>query len=160
MSKKRLEWEQALGVKSIIEKVRVFRHFTKLEAQRMVKLCTYKNFGANEQIYRVGEPSKEMLILLSGKLNVLNNEGTILGEILPGTTTGEMGVITGKPRSASILAEEKSAGFVISKSDLDTFLLDDKVRLKVFENMVDLLCERLAEANLQMEAYAKRSRAI
>ena len=127
MSQKRLEWEQALGVKSIIEKVRVFRHFTKLEAQRMVKLCTYKNFGANELIYRIGEPSKEMLILLSGKLNVLNNEGTILGEILPGTTTGEMGVLTEKPRSANILADEKSAGFVISKSDLDTFLQDERV---------------------------------
>ena len=155
-----MEREQALVVNAIIEKVRVFGRFTILEAQRMVKLCTYKNFGANEPIYRIGEPSKEMLILLSGKLNVLNNEGTILGEILPGTTTGEMGVLTGQPRSASLLANEKSAGFVISKSDLDTFLRDDRVRLKVFENLVDLFCERLAESNLKMEAYAKRSRAI
>ena len=94
MSRRRLEREQALGVKAIIEKVRVFGRFTILEAQRMAKLCTYKNFGANELIYRICEPSKEMLILLSGKLNVLNNEGTILGEILPGTTSGEMGVLT------------------------------------------------------------------
>jgi CRP-like cAMP-binding protein len=155
-----LEREQAQRVKAIIEKVRVFRRFTIVEAQRMVKLCTYKNFSASELIYRIGEPSKEMLILLSGKLNVLNNEGTVLGEILPGTTTGEMGVLTGQPRSASILATEKSAGFVITKSDMDTFLRDETVRLKVFENMVDLFCERLTGANLQIENYAKRSRAI
>jgi len=155
-----LEREQAQRVKTIVEKVRVFRRFSIAEAQRMVKLCTYKTYGASELIYRIGEPSKEMLILLSGRLNALNNEGTVLGEILPGTTTGEMGVLTGEPRSASILAAEKSAGFVITKPDMETFLRDDTVRLKVFENMVDLLCKRLTGANLQIENYAKRSRAL
>ena len=145
-------------VKSIVQKVKIFRRFTISEAQRLLKLCQYRTFTQNEVIYRQGEPSREMLILLQGRVAAVNEAGTVLGEILPGTTTGEMGVLTGQPRSATILALENASGFAITKVDLEKFLRDQGVRLKVFENMVDVLCERLTGANLQIENFAKKQR--
>ncbi|MDA0748288.1 MAG: cyclic nucleotide-binding domain-containing protein [bacterium] len=145
-------------VKSIVQKVKIFRRFTISEAQRLLKLCQYRTFTQNEVIYRQGEPSGEMLILLQGRVAAVNEAGTVLGEILPGTTTGEMGVLTGQPRSATILALENASGFAITKVDLEKFLRDQGVRLKVFENMVDVLCERLTGANLQIENFAKKQR--
>ncbi len=153
-----MDREQLQRMKSVIEKVRVFKRFTMTEAQRLLKLCQYKSFAASEVIYRMGEPSREMLVLIQGKLQAINESGTVLGEILPGTTTGEMGVLTGQPRSATIVAMEKSAGFVITKPDLDTLLRDEDIRLKVYENMVEMFCERLSGANVQIENYAKKTR--
>ena len=153
-----LDQSQAQRVRAIIEKVKVFRRLTVTEAQQLIKLCEYKTFGRNEMVYRIGDPSNQMLILLQGRLTVVNEHGTILGYIEPGTTTGEMGVLTGQPRSATILATEAAAGFVLDKGNLDKLLRDDGLRLKVYENMVGILCERLAGANLQMEAYAKKGR--
>ena len=152
------EREQAQRVKAIIERVEVFRRLSLGEAQRLLKLCRYQTYGTNEMVYRVGDSSNEMLILLQGKLQVLTEDGTILGEILPGSVTGEMGVLTGEPRSATILAAEAASGFVIRKSDLTTLMRDDGIRLKVMENMVGILIERLRASNTQMETYARKSR--
>ena len=102
--------EQAQRVKAIIERVEVFKRLSMGEAQRLLKLCSYQAYGANEMVYRVGDASEEMLILLQGKLQVLTEDGTVLGEILPGSVTGEMGILTGEPRSATILAAEAASG--------------------------------------------------
>lgn len=153
-----MDQTQAQRVRAVIEKVRVFRRFSVGEAQQLIKLCQYKSYGRNEIVYRAGDKSDEMLILLQGSLRVINESGTVLGTIQPGSTTGEMGVLTGEPRSATILAIEESSGFVIRKQDLTRFLRDDGVRLKVYENMVDILCERLSAANVQMETYARKGR--
>ena len=153
-----LEQEQAQRVRAVIEKVRVFRRLSVGEAAQLIKFCQLKSYGQNQMVYRAGDPSDEMLILLQGRLSVINESGTVLGYIEPGTTTGEMGVLTDQPRSATILATENSSGFVIKKNDLRKLLRDDGLRLKVYENMVGILCERLASANLQMETYASKGR--
>lgn len=153
-----VEREQAQRVKAIIEKVEVFRRLSLGEVQRLLKLCRYQTYSANEMVYRAGDPSDEMLILLQGRLQVLTEQGTVLGEILPGSVTGEMGVLTGSVRSATILASEASSGFVMRKTDLDTLLRNDEIRLKVMENMVGILSERLRGSNTQMETYARESR--
>ena len=150
--------DQAQRVRAVIEKVRVFRRLSVGEAQQLIKFCQFKSYGQNQIVYRVGEPSDEMLILLQGRLSVINDSGTVLGYIEPGTTTGEMGVLPGQPRAATILATESASGFVIKKNDLTKLLRDDGLRLKVYENMVGILCDRLSSANLQMESYARKSR--
>jgi len=49
-------------------------------------------------IYRMGEPSDEMMVLLKGHLAVTNNAGDVLAEIKAGAPIGEMGVFTGQTR--------------------------------------------------------------
>ncbi len=136
----------------------MFKRLTMSEAQRVLKFCEYRAYGQSELIYRIGEPGDEMLILVQGRLRATNESGATLGEVFPGSTTGEMGVFTGQARSANIVALEKSAGFVIRRGDLETLLRDQVLRLKIYENMVEILCERLMGANIQVENYAKQSR--
>ena len=89
----------------------------------------------------------------------VNTAGTTLGEILPGSTTGEMGVLTGLPRSARVIVAEDAAGFVIKKSQLDALMRSDvDVRTKVLENIIELLCERVMGANTQIENFAEQVR--
>lgn len=146
-------------VSSIIQKVSVFKGFNLTEAQRLLKLCRPQKYRSSEVVFRTGDPSNLMFILLQGKLQAINDAGTVLGEILPGTTIGEMGVLTGYPRSATVVSVADSGGFVIEAGALQR-LLDSEVdiRTKVLQNIVRILAERLMGANRQIETYAEKSR--
>ena len=145
-------------LEQIINKMRVFRGFSPRDLQGLLKLCHFKNFEPKEQIYTAGDPSDEMLILVKGKLIAVSATGAVLGEILPGASTGEMGVFTGQPRSANVLSTAATVGVVIRKPELDALLDRDwAMRCKVLENIIQLLSERLIEANIQIERFAKKS---
>ncbi len=68
-----------------------------------------------------------------------------------------MGVLTGKVRSATVTALVESSGFAVARKDLlALFRTDQELRVKMMENVVDLLCDRLAGANVQIEDYAAK----
>jgi CRP-like cAMP-binding protein len=151
--------DQLQTVKSSIEKVQVFRGFSVTEAQHLIKLCRPQSYAVDEVVYEVGKPSTEMFIVLQGKLVALNETGTILGDIFPGSTTGEMGVLTGCPRSATVVATEDTRGFVIETAQLESLMRSDAdIRMKVLENIVELLCDRVIGANAQIENYANKNK--
>jgi CRP-like cAMP-binding protein len=136
----------------VIRKIHVFQGLALSEARRLLRLCECRSYEAKRQIYTYGEPSTEMLILLKGKLVATAQSGRLLGEILPGTCTGEMGVFTGEARSAGVAAAEDSLGFVIRKPGLDTMLrMDRGMHLKILQNIVAQLCDRLASLNRRLE---------
>ena len=59
-------------------------------------------------LFRQGDPSTSLFIVVSGRLRAITEkpDGTfkVLNEIAAGESIGEMGLITGSPRSATILA--------------------------------------------------------
>ena len=132
----------------VIQKLRLFQGFELEDMQRLLPICQFTTYETDKKIYKVGEPSREMLVLLMGKLHVLGNSGEVLAEILPGASVGEMGVFTGEPRSADIVAAEKSTGFVIGKPDLEKLLRTHKdLYFTILQNLVSVISERLIEAN-------------
>ena len=100
-----------------------------------------------------------MFLLLQGKLRAINESGDVLGDIFPGGTTGEMGALTGRQRAATVVALESCASFKIQRDDLDRLMKSNEgLRIKILENMVGILCDRIEGANDQIENYAKKGR--
>ena len=148
-------------LKQSIKKIGIFKDFDPDEVRRLLKLCYLRKYDPKEQVYKVGDSSEEMLILLKGKLVAMAESGAMLGEILPGTSTGEMGVFTDNPRSANVVAVNESTGFSIRKWKLDAFLKSDQeICKKVFMNIIDILCERIISANLQIERYSEKRQKV
>ena len=148
---------QAQALLQIVSKLKIFQGLTPREAAQMLKSCTSQTFQANEVLYQVGTPSQEMFILLQGRLKVVGKSGTALGDILPGTCCGEMGVFTGQPRSATVIATQKSIGFSITKQDLQNSLKTNQdMHVKVLQNVITLLSERLGTADGYIENYASK----
>jgi CRP-like cAMP-binding protein len=146
-------------VKSVIEKIQVFQGFNIVEVQRFIKLCRPKAYKKNEIVYECGSPSKDMFIVLQGKLVAMDEDGTRLNDIFPGSTTGEMGALTGNDRSATVVTEEDARGLVIEASHLKTLMrVDSDIRIKVLENMVSQLCDRVMGASKKFGNYAQKSR--
>ena len=138
----------------ILQKISVFQGLEISEAERLIHICRFHQYEENEQIYQVGQPSSEMLVLMQGKLLVVGPAGNVFGEVTPGQPTGEMGVFTGHRRSANIVASEKSAALTIQKKDIDELMNQDReVKAKVLQNVVDLLSKRLEESNQMVAKY-------
>jgi CRP/FNR family transcriptional regulator, cyclic AMP receptor protein len=67
-----------------------------------------------------GEASDSVLVLLSGQMKVVtysqDGDEFILNTVVPGDTVGEIGVLSGGPRSATVRATEKSTVLTLSRS--------------------------------------------
>ena len=85
-----------------------------------------------------------MFILLSGELAIITPEGLWVATILPVTTIGEIGVITGQPRVASVEVTKTGALFTIQKAQFDAILREDQdMQAKVFRAIIAVLQRRL-----------------
>lgn len=74
-------------------------------------------------LFRQGEPSDSMCILISGRLHVATEQadGTlrVIAEVGRSEVIGEMGVLTGEPRSATVLAARDSELLMLSRAAFD-----------------------------------------
>ena len=86
------------------------------------------------------EISDEMYILNSGKVNVVLNNEVICSISKKGAVLGEMSLFLNEPRSASLIAAEKSVITVIKKDSLQ--LIADKMP-DIFFKITTTLWERL-----------------
>ena len=150
-----MQQQQTQSLITIVSKLRVFHGLSLNETALLLKVCASRSYTAAEIIYQAGEPSREMFILLQGKLKAVSKSGTELGDILPGTCCGEMGMFTGHNRSATVVAIDQSMGFAIARGDLlKVFKADVQLQAKVQQNIIMMLCERLEEADINIDSRA------
>jgi len=83
-----------------------------------------------EVVLREGEPAKEMLVVISGTLEVVKRNASgaeaciaILG---PGEVAGEMSLIDIQPRSAEVRALGASSVIVLGHGDIATIYREDQ----------------------------------
>jgi predicted acylesterase/phospholipase RssA/CRP-like cAMP-binding protein len=80
-------------------------------------------------LFDQGDPGDSVYVLLHGRLHVSirhadTGEDELLGEILPGEAVGEMGLLTGEPRTATLLAAR------------------DSILVRIASETFDRMCER------------------
>ena len=106
--------------------------------ENLLRICSYRSYEQAQRVYTLGDTSDELLILLSGRLSIRGEAGAPFGE---------MGFFTEPPRSATVIAMEAANGLRISKEHLFRILqTNEKMYLKILQNLLCLLSRRLAEA--------------
>jgi CRP/FNR family transcriptional regulator, cyclic AMP receptor protein len=81
-----------------------------------------KRFDPDAILFREGDPSDEVILIRSGSADVLRQSGDdaiVLGTVRAGEFVGEMGVLEGRPRSATVRAVETVEAELIERQ---TFL--------------------------------------
>src|ERR1044071_7982519 len=90
----------------------LFHGFTSNGANRLIGSGEIKQCAAGDVLIKEGDKADFVLLLLTGRLEVFVNRSgkdVVLTETKPGTVLGEVAVLCGIPRSASIRAKEASA---------------------------------------------------
>ena len=63
---------------------------------------------ARDWLFREGDAADRLFVVLSGRLQVVGGDGRVLREVGPGAGLGELGLLTGSERSASVRAVRDS----------------------------------------------------
>jgi CRP-like cAMP-binding protein len=110
-------------------------------------------FEPGETIFSEGDKADKMYVVLSGEVEV-HLQSTVVDTLAPGTTFGEMALIDGAPRSASVVAKTRSEVAAIDEKTF-LFLVDEMpyFALSTMRNLVD----RLRRMNEQWLATRPRA---
>lgn len=139
----------------VLRNVPLFSGLDEAELERLSHVAGRRRAVRGEQVVRAGESADALLILLTGRAKVTNfdEEGReiILAWLGPGEFFGEMGLIDGSPRSASVVAVENCELLTIGKNEFQRCMQDNfQVALKLMQ----ILVRRLREADRNIESLA------
>ena len=90
----------------------LFKGFTVNGTKRLLDAGEVKEHAAGDVLLKEGDTSDFVLLVLTGKLEVYverAGKDLVLTESSPGTILGELAMLCGIPRSASVRAKEGSA---------------------------------------------------
>lgn len=108
----------------------------------------YKRFGKREFVVHKGDAGSSLLMLMSGKLQViaLSEDGREVGLnfVEPGDYFGELSIIDGGPRSASIIATTESVVGFLPKREAQALFYRNPA---VVEALLQRLCRTIRQAS-------------
>jgi NTE family protein len=114
---------------------------------RVLPRLEWVEVGSGEVIFRQGSPGRDLYFVVSGRLRATVDDGPggerVLGEVLRGESVGEMSVVTGAPRMATITAVRSSVLVRFSRRQFQK-LLNEFPRIAL--RLMHLLIERLSRS--------------
>jgi len=121
--------------------------FSEADFKAMAPYCRERKLAKDEMLFKEGEPGKTMYFVTAGEVKVVKmgfNGEAVITRVHPGEIVGEMAVIDGINRSASVrasvateLLEMDNASFVRLKKE------NPQVALKLMELLLWMLTSRL-----------------
>ncbi len=128
-----------------LSEVPLFANCSKRELSRLLSRVRSENVDAGHTLFVEGAPSSNLYVILSGSAIVRKN-GRRIARLGPGEVVGELSVILGTPRTATVEAETPIEWLVLDQKSLRE-AIDEVPGLgwKVLQSVA----ARLDEANKQ-----------
>lgn len=137
----------------VIDKIPMFNGLGMENVRIVLQLCEFRSVESGQQLCKVGEQSNEMLILLSGRLEVFNDDHVQLATVEPAAPVGEMGLITGQPRSATVRAATRANLLAIKKAAFDRLMRSNgEIRMRIYRNVIETMVKRLQDSKKMQRA--------
>ena len=147
-------------IDTIVVKSSVFRVLTEEERQRMTDLLKLRKFKLDDVVMEQGSDGDEMFFVKSGKLLVTVQEGkerVVVGELGPGDYFGEMAMLTGKPRTASVRVKSEAELFSFARKDAALVLKGNREVLTRLKSKMD---ERTRETTEVFNSYKEARKTL
>jgi CRP/FNR family transcriptional regulator, cyclic AMP receptor protein len=106
-----------------LKRVPLFADLDSSNLELIAKRAEEVDAPAGKTLIRQGEPGREFILILEGSARV-EKDGRTFSQLSAGDFLGEMSLIDGKPRVATVIAESPSKLLVI-KNDAFQSLLDE-----------------------------------
>jgi small-conductance mechanosensitive channel/CRP-like cAMP-binding protein len=142
---------------ALVKRTALFQSLTTEEAQDLAASMTERRFRAGDVVFNQHDAGDSMFLVVEGLLFVLSpddghGEPLRVGQVAAGQFFGEMSLLTGEPRSATISAALDCVTYEIKKADLSVLL---ERRPEVALDIASVVAERQAR-NLETCQRANR----
>ena len=131
---------------SKLKKIEQLKDFSDTDLRSFLQLAKLREYETGEIIIQEGEIDCWIYFLINGKLEITKKDKIITRLQNPGDLFGEMGVISGSPRSATVLAADtKTLVLGVDSSTVDRKLRekDHSLAHSVNRMFADILANRL-----------------
>lgn len=136
----------------IVKGVTLFSILTEKEIERLSHRIKFKRFPVETVLFYEGDRAEDLYIIKSGEVSIYKDlpggERRDYVTLKKGDLFGEMGVITGSPRSFSVkVSSLKSEVYVITKEDF-LYMMEKYPHLSL--NLAKILSGRIADTNKRL----------
>ncbi|MBN1946579.1 MAG: Stp1/IreP family PP2C-type Ser/Thr phosphatase [Bradymonadales bacterium] len=126
-----------------LHQIPLFRHLSYAEMVRIMGVCRAREVEEAEVIIRQGDRGDALYVILEGSVTVWQ-QGRCLVTLSKGRHFGEMALVDNEPRSATVIAVEKTTLIRILREDFYSVLRQDSVMaVKLLWNFIQTLSHRL-----------------
>ena len=139
--------------------VHLFSELAPEDTRALTEHSKIRTYPANTILINEGDHSDSLFVILDGRVKAYasneNGKDVTLSLMGPGEYFGELALLDDAPRSASVLAHEKTRLFAVSRADLEDLLFVDRdLAYEVLWNFVRTLSRRLRATNDKMTFLA------
>lgn len=132
---------------ALLSQCSLLRHLPAEQIEPLLDRVQERNVQAGEVVFQVGDPGDALFIVARGTVEVLNDKaGQTLAELGNGQAFGEMALLSGGTRTATVRAKIDSHLLAIDKADFDRLLAEDPF----LSEQVRKLSHARAISNLQL----------
>jgi CRP-like cAMP-binding protein len=123
----------------LIKRVPLFERCSKRELEEIASLADELDIPANRNLTKEGAIGHEFVVLISGGATVKRN-GRTINTLSDGDFLGELALVTGHPRTATVTTTEPSRLLVITAAAFRRLMRDTpSIQAKVLEAVVSRL---------------------
>src|SRR4051812_3236297 len=135
-----------------LQRIKLFSGLSVLECTEVVKRMKRRDFPPNTVIVREGAPGNSMFFITAGLVEVRKKDANtgiafLLTEMGPGQNFGEMSLLTGKPRTASVMPVQPTTCAVLEQKDFQDLMMQFP---KMGLALTTILAERVEAASQQV----------
>lgn len=136
----------------LLKKIPLFRECTNQELIKIEKLMQKVTFNAGDVLFRRGDVGDALYLIREGVVEVLvpspeaENMEVVVAVIEAGDLFGEMALVEGEPRSATIRARTEAKLLRIKKQYFDDLMKHEhEIAFKIYRRLTIILSQRLRD---------------
>jgi CRP-like cAMP-binding protein len=123
LKRKRKEASEKLA---LLSQCALLRHLPAEQIEPLLDRVQEHKVDGGKTIFRLGDPGDALYIVAGGAVEVLNDKtGQAMAELAAGQAFGEMALLSGGTRTATVRTKTDSHLLVIDKADFDRLLAED-----------------------------------
>lgn len=142
-----------MGVQ-LLQDIYLFNDFLPNELEKLGALGVVKTYNQNDTIFEEGDRARSMFVVRAGTVTVRRageKQDVNLIQLGPGTHLGEMPFVNDEPRSASVVALERSELLEIGYDDLRSYLdKNPATAVKFYRALAHFLAGRLRATTIDL----------
>lgn len=135
------------AIANLLSKFSIFQSIDEHNLKDLIPFLKLRKFGPSDLIIKKGDKGKNLFIIASGRVEVLNEDGISMSVLEKGEVFGEMSLISGNPVAATIKVLSPATVLSIRGEDF-LKVLNKSSSLQMY--FTRLLTRRLAESNIFM----------
>ena len=155
----RLE-EKAAGSDAILYSLKNIEFLSPLKKEELYRVAEFSRpevFGTGETIVRQGDTGDTCYLIQSGSVDVVLRDGTYITTLKTGEFFGEMSLLAGEPRKATVVAKEDTSCIVLTSQALQGVIIENP---DLAEQLSELLVKRSGELDeIKSRAVSEKEKA-